>query len=382
MSAGGEFDIDLDRDSIVTIHDQLVAHLSEKISNGALKPGSLLPSENHFSKDLKVSRMTVRRVFDSLAYAGLVARRHGKGTYVAPPTSRQQEKGLIGYIGQSLTRGASSELFSHLSAALEEKMSLRWHMLMCSAENDMDRQLRYVETLKDHDVQGILLTPAVVEDHLSNQTTIMALEQSGVPFVLMEGDVEGIVADRVLADHFRAGYIGTEHLISLGHARIAFIGNPHSPSIVDVGRGYRAALDSAEFTHVPELTFRRSELAARMRSVLEHGATALLAHSDFAAMEALSWCSQHDVHVPEQMAIVGIGNLRHAEGPEPVLTTLRKDFEAMASLALNVLVERIEKKGPPEPRREVIGVDLLVRSTCGAKGREALSPSSTPAADH
>ena len=382
MSEGRDFDIELDRDSIVTIQDQLVAHLSERISNGALEPGSLLPSENRFSKDLKVSRMTVRRVFDSLAFAGLVARRHGKGTYVAPPTSRQQEKGLIGYIGQSLTRGASSELFSHLSAALEEKMSLRWHLLMCSAENDMDRQLRYVETLKGHDVQGILLTPAVAEDPLSNQSTIMALEQSGVPFVLVERGVEGVVADCVVADHFRAGYIGTEHLISLGHERIAFVENPHSPSIVDVGRGYREALDSGGLTYSPDLTFLRSELAEHMGRVLELGATALLAHSDFAAVDALSWCSKHDVRVPEQMAIVGIGNLRHAEGPEPVLTTVRKDFEAMASLALNVLVERIEKKGLPEPRREIIGVELLVRSTCGANGREALSPSSTPAADH
>ena len=128
-----ESDIALKRDSIVTIHDQLGAHFSERISSGELTPETQLPSENQLAKDLKISRMTVRRVFETLGYAGLITRRHGKGTYVAPRLS--QETGLIGYIGQSLTEGTSSELFSHLSAALERRKSLKWHLLVCSGRS-------------------------------------------------------------------------------------------------------------------------------------------------------------------------------------------------------------------------------------------------------
>ncbi len=324
----GNSDIELRRDSIVTIHDQLVAHFTEQISTG------------------------------------LVTTRHGKGTYVAQRIS--QESGLIGYIGQSLTAGVSSELFSNLSAALEDRKSLGWHLLMCSAENSLERQLGFVATMMDHSVQGIIFTPAVLEDPLRNQSTILALEQSGVPFVLIERRVAGAEADSVVADQHKAGFIGTEHLIGLGHERVAFVDNPHSPSIADVDGGYRAALESHGITHVPDLTFRRSNLPDRMQTVLSLGATALLAHSDFAARDALSWCSRNGIDVPEQMAIVGIGDLRHAEGTEPVLTTVRKDFRLMANLTLDILLQRMETNGKVDRRHEVIDVELVVRRTCGA----------------
>ena len=360
----GNTHIELRRDSIVTIHDQLVAHFSERISSGVLTPKTLLPSENHLFKDLKISRTTVRRVFETLGHAGLVTTRHGKGTYVAAPTS--PESGLIGYIGQSITEGVSSELFSHLSSALEDRKSLGWHLRLCSADNSLDRQLGFVATLMDHSVQGIIFTPAVLEDPLRNQSTIHALEQSGVPFVLIERGVAGAEADSVTADQYKAGYIGTEHLIGLGHERIAFVDNPRSPSIADVDGGYRAALESHGIPRMIELTFRRSDLPDRMQAVLSLGATALLAHSDFAARNALSWCSNNGIDVPGQMAIVGIGDLRHAEGPEPVLTTVRKDFRLMANLALDILFGIMEANGNANRRHEVIDVDLVIRKTCGA----------------
>ena len=113
---------------------------------------------------------------------------------------------------------------------------------------------------------------------------------------------------------------------------------------------------------------KRREFVGSM--MLAAGATALLAHSDFAARDALAWCATNDVAVPDQMAIVGIGNLRHAQGPVPILTTVRKDFRLMASAAVNILLERIETNGGSRSRRrEVIDVDLLVRSTCGAPTR-------------
>jgi DNA-binding LacI/PurR family transcriptional regulator len=113
----------------------------------------------------------------------------------------------------------------------------------------------------------------------------------------------------------------------------------------------------------------RSEIPDRMETILAGGAMALLGHSDFPAGDALSWCSRNGVDIPGQMAIVGIGNLRHAQEPEPVKTTVRKDFKRMADLALEILLQRMEVRRGSEWRRETIDVDLLVRSTCGAPGQ-------------
>lgn len=134
-------EFELKVNSVVSIHDQLAAFFSENIATGKLAPGDPLPSENALAKQLKISRMTVRRVFDTLVYAGLLARRQGKGTFVATETS-----GLIGFIGQTLISGISSELVAHLNRALETRNLTGWHLLVCGAQNDPDRQLRYIKT--------------------------------------------------------------------------------------------------------------------------------------------------------------------------------------------------------------------------------------------
>ena len=63
--------------SIVSIHDQLVAYFSVEIQCRRMIQGEALPSENALAKELGISRMIVRRAFDNLVFAGLLARRQG-----------------------------------------------------------------------------------------------------------------------------------------------------------------------------------------------------------------------------------------------------------------------------------------------------------------
>ena len=100
--------------SIVPIHAQLVAYFSEEINSGRLAPDDLVPSENALANQLNISRMTVRRAFDTLVHAGLLVRHPGKGTFVAEST-RKSDIGLVGFIGQTLMTGISSEIVAHLN---------------------------------------------------------------------------------------------------------------------------------------------------------------------------------------------------------------------------------------------------------------------------
>jgi DNA-binding GntR family transcriptional regulator len=93
-----------------------------------------MPSENGLAERFSISRMTVRRAFDTLVHAGLVVRRQGRGTFVAPETTRQADGGLIGFIGQSLMTGISSELVAHLNGAIEARKLAGWHLLVCGAQ--------------------------------------------------------------------------------------------------------------------------------------------------------------------------------------------------------------------------------------------------------
>jgi GntR family transcriptional regulator of arabinose operon len=357
----------LKRNSIVSIHDQLVAYLSEKITDRSLAPGDRIPSENELAQRLDVSRMTVRGAFDTLAYAGLLVRHQGKGTFVAMESS-----GLIAFIGQTLISGISSELVAELNHVIAERGLSGWQLLVCGAENDPDRQLQYVETLQRHGVRGIVLAPAVLEPYERNEATLRALQRSGIPFVLIERYVRKLECDYVVADDFRAGFLATDHLARLGHRRIALLSGVNMPSIRQRRKGYQGALKKHCLPYDPELVCQwpdhtRELEGARVAVLLERGATAVFCYTDQGAIQITRWCTRQGLRVPDDLAVVGVGDLRIALGPRPILTTVRLDFRGMAERSLDILLGRIEGRiNTADPQQVVLGVELVVRESCGA----------------
>ena len=364
--------LQLNPNSVVPIHDQLVAYFSEKITAGHLSPGDLLPSENALAKQFKISRMTVRRVFDTLVYAGLLARRQGKGTFVASETS-----GLVGFIGQTLVSGISSELVAHLNGAMETRNLTGWHLLVCGAQNDPDRQLNFIRTLQAHGVRGIILAPAVLESYERNIETLLSLRSARLPFVLIERNVEQVDSDYVVSDNFKAGCIATQHLINLGHRRIAFMTGFPVPTITQRYEGYKATLadnglpfDPALLVYWPDHTVEPGE--EQIADILLKGATAMVTYSDQGAIYFINRCMEKGVKVPGDLAVVGIGETRISLGAKPILTTVRHDFKAMADLALDILLKRISGSADTNSWfHESLDVELVVRESCGAKHPKA-----------
>ncbi len=372
MDSVDDLSINLKINSVVSIHDQLVAHFSEKITTGYLSPGDPLPSENALAKQLSISRMTVRRVFDTLVYAGLLARRQGKGTFVATETS-----GFIVFIGQTLVSGISSELVAHLNVAIEERNLSGWHLLVCGAQNDPERQLRYIQTLQAHGVRGIILAPAVLEAYERNTETLRSLRRANLPFVLIERYVEQVDSDYVVSDNFKAGCIATQHLINLGHKRIAFMTGWKVPSIIQRYEGYRTTLEDNGLSFDPSLVVywpdHTVELeGVQLADIVQKGATALVTYTDQGAIHCINRCMEKGINVPGDLAVVGIGDLRISWGAKPILTTVRHDFKAMADLALDILLKRISGSVDTNSWFHVSSdVELVVRESCGAKHPKA-----------
>ena len=104
-----------------------------------------------------------------------------------------------------------------------------------------------------------------------------------------------------------------------------------------------------------------------MEAVLDKGTTALFAYTDPGAVKAMMWFQSRDLRVPEDIAVVGTGDLRISRGMSPVLTTVRHDFQAMADKALDILFGRIAGNLDNDIRQhEIIDVELVVRESCGS----------------
>ncbi|SHG15179.1 LacI family DNA-binding transcriptional regulator [Geodermatophilus nigrescens] len=175
------------------------------------------------------------------------------------------------------------------------------------------------------------------------------LGRSHLPVVVIDpADMPGPDVPSVGATNWSGGMAATEHLIELGHRRIAVIGGPEdylcSRARID---GYRAALDRAGIPADPALVrhgnFHHDSGYERARELLElpDRPTAVFAGSDEQAFGVLEAARQAGLSVPDDLSVVGFDDLPMARWSSPPLTTVRQPLVDMGRMAGRMLLELI-----------------------------------------
>jgi len=199
-------------------------------------------------------------------------------------------------------------------------------------------------------------------------------EAAGVPVVLVDHPHPGVPA--VHTDDRAGGRLATEHLLELGHTRIAFVGDHEDGELGFTSSamrraGYEAALADAGIDVDPELVRRgpheREAAAEITRELLECGdpPTAVFAASDTQALAALEAAGALGANVPGDLSIVGYDDIELARYLG--LTTVAQPLEESGMLGAELLLAVLE--GAPAPGRR-LEVELMVRSTTARRGRK------------
>ena len=160
----------------------------------------------------------------------------------------------------------------------------------------------------------------------------------------------------------------TEHLIRLGHERIGFIGADWDRNHMGSAkaRGYLLAMQKHGLIskRVPGRASTESE--CRLGKRLGEGLfTALVCRNDYTAIGVCRGLREVGIRVPEDVAVVGNGNIDMGEYVTPALTTLAAPYEAIAQAAMDLMLEQLEgvRDGP---RQITLKPPLIVRESCGA----------------
>ncbi|WP_237152884.1 LacI family DNA-binding transcriptional regulator [Oryzibacter oryziterrae] len=198
------------------------------------------------------------------------------------------------------------------------------------------------------------------------------LGKSGVPTVFL--DVNGAPSlgfDRILIDDVEGGRLATEHLISLGHTHIGFLGDVpqegfNHTSSSDRHAGYCRALTAAGLPIVEAYrtdgVFGRHiarELSSRMLSQPDRP-TAIFASNDTQAMGVLEAARDLGLRVPEDLSVVGYDDIEMAEYLG--LTTVHQPLFESGKLSVDTLLQRIEDPSR-QPVTSTLAVELIVRRT-------------------
>ncbi|MGX5186889.1 LacI family DNA-binding transcriptional regulator [Streptomyces avermitilis] len=187
------------------------------------------------------------------------------------------------------------------------------------------------------------------------------LDQHRIPYVLIDPELEppaGVVS--VGAANWQGGMSATEHLLALGHERIAAIGG-HRRKMCGGARiaGYRSALAAAGVRHRPEYVrhgnFDPAVARRRMREFLDlpEPPTAVFVCSDRMALGVYEALAERGLRVPDDISVVGFDDLPEARWASPGLTTVRQPLAEMAATALRLLVRMMAGERPEGTRTEL-----------------------------
>ena len=217
---------------------------------------------------------------------------------------------------------------------------------------DEDAALEYdaIVSVLSKNVDGVIICPSQ-----RNTDSVALLKRSGVPFVLIGRRFRDIETDYVVCDDRQGGYLATDHLLQLGHRRIAFFGGPAFVSSTQERlRGYQEALFARDVPYDPSVIFEfpllrdglRDDMAERISQAA--GCTAIFAFSDIIALEAIACLQKHGRLVPDDVSVVGFDNIQSKFAFPFPLTSIRASKKSMSIYASDILLEkmRAEKKRP------------------------------------
>lgn len=267
---------------------------------------------------------------------------------------RNGRTGAIALAFPDISMEYSAEMLDQFIEVAHEK---GWSVQLEQTGKRPEREGELLSRGREHLVDGLILNPVNLES-----SAIVGADT--LPPVVVIGEVEQDLVDHVALDSVAAAREMTEHLLGLGHERIAVIGAPGPTFDTATARarttGYHQALDAAGIARDPRLElvaddWVQDDGGRAILRALDAGVEidAVFAYTDSMAVGVLSALSSRGIRVPDDLSVAGFDDVASGRFSSPPLTTVSFDKRAFAEVTLSLLAERIADRSLP-PRAVVI----------------------------
>ncbi len=339
-------------EAVTPLYQQLAERIRRQIYTGEVEAGQQIPTEAELIARYGVSHITVRRAMQELSNEGLLVRTRGKGTFVNPSvfTGVYNYLFIHGFELDGLAYPFTSRLLNGICRQNSERVHFRLEMLTLPPRTLQEaNEDRRVDDLLSHTrIHGIIALPRLRPETMQR---LMAQHLFIVQIGLIEPPPPGVVAiDFCTAEACR---LKARHLQSTGRRRIGFIAQPDLERAQFRTHEFQTALQEVGLT-LEEQTIEPGrwgvnggrEAAGRL---LERcpDLDVLVASDDLQALGALLAAQAAGRKVPDDLAILGQGNML-GEHSHCGLTTVDTRIEACGALAVQTL-ERLLKGQKVDP---------------------------------
>ena len=358
-----------------TIYEQI----KSDILAGVLAPGDKVPSERVLAKVYKTGVVTAARALHELARSGYVVREVGRGTFVADPAVVLHGKASSAPGG---THAARRLGFLVLGRHWDDPSYARMIRLLVQGATER-RCVASCWELEDAEI------PKGIRNELADCDTLVVLGSGcrnavaellwlGIPLTLVA--IRPIIpesadkADHVFCRYDEAAGLAVEHLVGLGHRRIALInGTPQDDrNYSDFSEGYRAALAWRQIHFDPDLLQICSNptdsnegyaCAARLLGLAD-GPSAVVCASDRIAYGVCRAAARSGLSIPQDLSVVGGEDLPTSRTFSPNLTVVHHTPETIACKAIELVMMRLDDPGRGQAVIE-LRPKLTVRQSTG-----------------
>ncbi len=269
---------------------------------------------------------------------------------------------MIGFVVPDLLHPFFAEVAKGLTKILREH---GYCLVIASSEEDAELERQEIEQLLSRRVDAL-----VVASTQSELGSFEYAEANNTPYVLIDRFLEALQANFIGVDDEKAGYIATHHLIQQGCRKIGHIRGPQGSTARGRETGYRKALAEAG---LPERIVESASTDADaeqggykvMRKLIEgkDRPDGVFCFNDPNAIGGLKALFEAGISVPDEIAIIGVGNLSYADLLRVPLSSVDQDSAALGEEAAKMALKLIDSKVKLRPQKVLLEPRLVVRAS-------------------
>ena len=282
----------------------------------------------------------------------------------------------MGLVVPDLLHPFFGQIAKALSAVLRPK---GYGLIISSSEEDPELERQEILQLLGRQVDALLIASAQ-----STVESFRRIEAQKTPYVLIDRQLTGLAANYVGIDNVAAGALATAHLIEQGCRRIAHIRGPQVSTAIGRVEGYRQALSKARLAKLAEQIVPIGASGDDRGEPGGYEATkkllagdpvpdGIFCYNDPVAMGSMRAILDSGLRIPEDIAVVGCGNLLYSDFLRIPLSSIDQDSIGIGEGAAKLALARVESRKSLKPESIVARPKLVVRAsslrlTSGARG--------------
>lgn len=329
---------------------------------------------NDIAKKAGVSSATVSRVLNNSGYVKEETKQKileimKDLNYSPNAVARSLSKNttnIIGVLVPDINNPFFGEVIKGISMIADSE---NLNMLLADTDENIEKEFKALELLKEQRIRGIIITPTSDKNQF-NADYLNALENLGIPIVLIDRDVKYSNFDGVFLDNINGAFEATEALIKEGHKKIAIIAGPTtSKPGRDRVRGYEKAMAmnklniDENYVFYGDFKLESGYNITKEIMKMKDRPTAIFTCNNMMTLGCIKALYEKNIRIPEDIAIIGFDEIEMLNVLGIKVSVVSRPTTEMGKVAMTILSERLKNNDNPHTKRIILSPKLILKGS-------------------